>query len=332
MKKPVWPLALALSSILILSPYLTTQGRSEPPSQGPTKEVSALACSPDRPTALPGERVALSAWANTTDPGSLQYAWSIRTGRLIGSGAEVTWDLTGVIPGSYEATVAVTLPNGKEAKCSLSMLVIPKETKGPETGWSLLRSGIREEKGYGLYSYVLFASRPTKETNERYLKVLEAYVALAESVQSLEGAGIPRRELNVTCVPVMRLPPKDRPTPEWFLENYDFARAKAILKSFPGEYRDGPYIISVLLPPPPRGKKYSGNYLYQNLSAVPPRIVLDWAKAFMNQAAKVRYWEPRTTEQLVLELRTVVAQLAIGWPIVRNAMKDLIEWKSTLKL
>jgi hypothetical protein len=222
--------------------------------------------------------------------------------------------------------VGVTLPDGKEAQCSLSVLVAPTETKGVETGWSLLRSGRKEETGYGLYSYVLFASQPTKETRERFLKVLEAYVALAESVQSLERAGIPRRELNITYVPVMKLAPKDRPTPEWLLENYDFARARAILRLFPGDYRDGPYIISVLGPLGP--DQFSGNYLYQNLSAVPPRIVLDWAKVFMNQAAKVRFWDPRTAEQLVLHLRTVVAQLAIGLPMLRSAMKELIEWKS----
>jgi hypothetical protein len=260
----------------------------------------------------------------------LKYTWNITTGTLTGSGAEVAWDFTGVTPGSYEATVEVTLPDGKEARCSLSVLVVPKETRGVETGWSLLRSGRKEETGYGLYSYVLFASRPTKDTRERYLKALEAYIALAESVQSLERAGIARRELNITYVPVTRLPPEDRPTPEWLLENYDFARARALLRLFPGDYRDGPYIISVLglL----SGDQFSGNYLYQNLSAVPPRIVLDWAKAFMNQAAKVRFWEPRTAERLSLQLRTVVAQLAVAQPMVRGAMKELIEWKSTLKL
>jgi hypothetical protein len=259
----------------------------------------------------------------------LKYTWIINAGKLTGSGAEVTWDFTGVTPGIYEATVAVTLPDGKKAKCSLSMLVMPTEIKGVETGWSLLRSGRREEPGYGLYSYVLFGSRPAAETRERYLKALEAYVTIAENVQNLERAGIPRRELNVTYVPVLRLPQKDRPIPEWLLENYDFARARAIIRLFPGDYRDGPYIISVLRPM--GGDQFSGNYLYQNLSAVPPHVVLSWAKVFMNQAAKVRFWEPRTAEQLVLQLRTVVAQLAIGLPMVRSAMKELIEWKSTLK-
>lgn len=329
MKKPILLLGLLLSTVLALIPFLMTNG-SEAPSQGQDIDAALLACSPDRPTVLPGERVTLKAWANASNPESLKYSWNINEGKLTGSGAEVTWDFTGVTPGTYEATVAVTLPDGKEAKCSLSMLVMPTKTKGVETGWSLLRSGRQEEPGYGLYSYVLFAFRPTAATRERYLKVLEAYVALAESVQSLERAGIPRRGLNVTYVPVMRLPKEDRPSPEWLLENYDFARARAILKSFPGDYRDGPYIISVLRPL--GGAEFSGNYLYQNLSAVPPRIVVDWAKAFMNQAAKERFWEEQTAQKLARNLRTIVAQLADGMPQVLNAMKEVIAWKSTLKL
>lgn len=329
MRKQVLNLVLLLPAVLAFFTFLMTHGSEG--SQGEGIEAAPLACSPDRPTVLPDERVTLGAWAFASNPESLKYTWSINAGKLTGSGAEVTWDFTGVDPGTYEATVAVTLPDGKEARCSLSMLVIPTETKGVETGWSLLRSGRREEAGYGLYSYLLFGSRPaTAETRDRHLKALEAYVTLAESVQSLERAGKPRRELNVTYAPVLRLPQKDRPTPEWLLENYDFARARVILSSFPGDYRDGPYIISVLRPL--GGNMFSGNYLYQNLSAVPPRIVLAWAKAFMNQAAKERFWEEQTSQKLARNLRTIVAQLADGYPMVIKALNELIALKSTLKL
>ena len=187
MKKQVLLFPLLLSTVLAFFTFLTIHGSEG--SQGEGIDAAPLTCSPDRPTVLPGERVTLGAWAFPSKPESLKYTWSINAGKLTGSGAEVTWDFAGVEPGTYEATVAVTLPDGKEARCSLSMLVIPKETKGVETGWSLLRSGRREEPGYGLYSYLLFGSRPSAETRERYLKALEAYVTLAESVQSLERAG-----------------------------------------------------------------------------------------------------------------------------------------------
>jgi hypothetical protein len=87
-------------------------------------------------------------------------------------------------------------------KCFLQVLVEKPEGRGI-TGWALLLSGAKEKPDYGLYSYILFGSRPTDASrSERYLKTLEAYVSLAESIASLEASGIARHRLNITYLPV----------------------------------------------------------------------------------------------------------------------------------
>lgn len=340
MKKNILFLALLLSllfTILNLFPFVTTirangtGTRAQP--YVPYTDVVSLVCSPDRPTILPGETVVLEAWTNVSNPESLQYTWNIKEGKLIGSGAKVTWDSTGVMPGTYRASVKGIPPRGFEGSCSLKIVVLSPETKGLEKGWSLLRSGNREEPGYGLYSYLLlpaqspFASAP--KLPELYLNALKVYASIADSVQCLERSGIPHSDLNMTYMPVMRLPSEDRPTPEWLLENYDFARARAILKLFhiDLEKNTGPFIVSGLSPL--AGDKFTGNYLFQDLSASygQSQLTLGWVKAFMNQAAQVSRWEPKNTERLALQLKIVIRQLGIQ----PNALNDCIRWETIFK-
>src|SRR5439155_10381933 len=55
-----------------------------------------------------------------------------------------------------------------------------------ETGRSFLVGEQAEEKGYGLYSYLLFGSPPSDATRARYLRAIEAYLEKIPSVTSLE--------------------------------------------------------------------------------------------------------------------------------------------------
>jgi hypothetical protein len=191
----------------------------------------------------------------------------------------------------------------------------------------LLLTGRSEEKGYGLYSYLLFGSRPTEESRPRYLSALEAYVTLAERLHALTEAGIAPRQLNVTHVPVIQLPrTEDRPSAQWLLDRYDYARARAVLTEMPGDYRaEGPYIVSTLSPLT-GSARFPDEYLYQDLTIVPPRVVGAYAQAFLNQAAQERFWEARTAARLALALRTTLATAADGLPEVQAAVKDLIRW------
>ncbi len=89
----------------------------ELPNQAPTVNVTAsqtsltLPCSEARRslTCTPSNPTSVQLTANATDPDgdTLLYTWSTTGGRITGDGPNVTWDLTGVAPGSYNATVEV---------------------------------------------------------------------------------------------------------------------------------------------------------------------------------------------------------------------------------
>jgi hypothetical protein len=63
--------------------------------------------------------------ANATDPDgdTLLYTWSTTGGRITGDGANVTWDLSGVQPGTYTASVEVDDGCGCIAFSSTSVVV-----------------------------------------------------------------------------------------------------------------------------------------------------------------------------------------------------------------
>jgi hypothetical protein len=63
--------------------------------------------------------------ANATDPDNdtLLYTWSVTGGKLSGEGRAVTWDLAGVNPGTYTATVEVNDGNQHTANASTSVTV-----------------------------------------------------------------------------------------------------------------------------------------------------------------------------------------------------------------
>jgi len=71
----------------------------------------AAQCSPDMmpdPNCTPtGTSVSLTANATDPDGDTLLYTWTTTGGRITGDGPNVTWDLSGVAPGTYTANVEV---------------------------------------------------------------------------------------------------------------------------------------------------------------------------------------------------------------------------------
>jgi hypothetical protein len=80
-------------------------------SASPSRVVLAAECPPDqRPVegcTATGSTVQLAANATDPDGDTLLYTWSTTGGRITGDGANVTWDLSGVQPGTYTASVEV---------------------------------------------------------------------------------------------------------------------------------------------------------------------------------------------------------------------------------
>jgi hypothetical protein len=193
-----------------------------------------------------------------------------------------------------------------------------------------------EERGYGLYSYVLFGGPPTTATREAYQQAVASYLEYLPPVESLE-ANVNRDHLNVTYMPVTVPPPANvadfRPKLDdageraaasaWVLEHYDYARAQLLLAAVGRGHGDGPYLVSSLRPlsntePPP------GGVLRQDLSGTPPEFMRSWLHEFLAQAASPADWNATSLSQFVLRLRTAAVSIASAWPDVRDSVRQLI--------
>jgi hypothetical protein len=299
-----------------------------------------VACSPDKPIAHPGDAIRLRAFVTSPEGWPLDYTWSAPSGQLEGQGSEVKWDFSDVSAGVYEAKVTVKAVSREVADCSVRVIVQVRSqlpTRGDrETGRSFLLPNEVETLGYGLYSYLLFGSRPTTAGRERYLKAIEEYLKFPD-IGRLETFNTSRRTLNITYLPVLAVPGRqilDRlvdehydEVAEWILKQYDYERARTLLRGLPGSQREGPYIVSFLKPPTWSGSP-TRPYLYQDQSSVPPHLVSLWAKEFLNQAAQEQFWQERTAVQLVLKLRTTIGILASALPQTRKSLDHWITWVS----
>ncbi len=98
-----------------------------PPSVSVTSSSATitLPCPPgtssESCTASASRTVDLTADARDPDNDTLLYTWSVTGGRLTGEGRGVSWDLSGVNPGTYTATVEVNDGNGHTANGSTTV-------------------------------------------------------------------------------------------------------------------------------------------------------------------------------------------------------------------
>jgi len=310
---------------LFCAAYLSTP--VSPPADKPESSVLHLACSAEKPVAVEGETVVLRVWATAPSGQEVAYNWVVEAGRIVGRGHEVQWSFADVPsrPDPFQATVTASLASGESGSCSVQVFVDTKERGTPETGRSFLRKEQTEVPGYGLYSYVLFGSRPGASNRERYLRAIEAYLQAIEEINKLQ-VRFSKSKLNVAYLPV-EVAPGPKPAAAWLLDHYDYVRARAWLDLLPGNHREGPYIVSVL--EPLGSGSLPARYLFQDLSGVPAQnsdLISWWVREFMNQAAQEHFWQPRTAELFVLKMRTTIGILAVGLPEVQKALESWISW------
>ena len=189
------------------------------------------------------------------------------------------------------------------------------------TGREYLKANEHEDPNYGLFSYVLFSSRPIPGNRDRYKAVLRAYLNIEEIGRFVE-AGVEPNELNITYLPVEVSPPEN-PSVDWLLEKYSYWRAQMILNVIEGVDGDGPYIVSYDEPLSGIPAIDSKRLLFQDLSAVPPGLVFLWVKEFIAQARQPRYWDERAFRNFMLRLRTNIAILAKAYHITLEAHEDV---------
>jgi len=284
-----------------------------------------VTCSADAPTVPLGGAVGLKAWAPTSGASTVRFSWTATAGRIEGRGAQARWNLAELRPGTFAASVTATDGQSASPECIVRVTVRQDaggRGMGRETGRYFLLAGQRETAGYGLYSYFLLGAPPSEASRERYLKAIDAYLSLVPEVVSLEEY-VPRAELNILYLPVRSVPPEPV-TAAWALENYDYARARAVLRVLGGSNRDGPYILAAFKPL--GGAGATGPYLFQDLSSVPPHLAASWVREFLNQAAQERFWEAKKGPMFAQRLRSTVGVMGAGLPEVRKSLDTWISW------
>ena len=182
---------------------------------------------------------------------------------------------------------------------------------------------------YGLYSYLLFGSRPSAESRPRYLAAIQAYLDMLPSVQGLEREGVPRKALNVTYLPVKdpavvtAVASADPLAPEAVLQHYSYERARVLLAKVPGGPRlDGPYLVSYR-EPLGRVERLVGDYGWVDMSAIPAARVRHWIRIFIREAAKQDYWERAAGARVWTSMLDELDRAGEGAPQV---LKALVFW------
>jgi hypothetical protein len=212
----------------------------------------------------------------------------------------------------------------------------PIDTDHLYTARSFLVGVKAEQKGYGLYSYLLFPAPPTPEEKGRYKAAVWAF--LAHPPAPAMEAMLPRETLNIFYLMLMDPPSRDvarcllqncypvmDADVEWILRHYNYARAQAVLRKVSQERRNGPYIATfnkpVVVSAAPPNDQVELKALFQDLSSVPPHLVRAWVDLFIENATGKRPSFKQDLRALMLHLETVLENYAQGLPAVIQACK-----------
>jgi hypothetical protein len=290
-----------------------------------------VSCSAESPVVPEQGTDKLRAWVLAPSGESPEFSWTVSVGKILSAGSEVTWSFENVraAPRSFQATVTVKIAKYPDKSCSVEVYVTEAErSEVRETGRSfLIKGGSKEPEGFGLYSYLLFGTRPEASNRQRFVRAVEACLQRMEDVTKLQGYRSPST-LNVTFLPLETAPPSPSSpvSADWILDHYDYARARVLLGSLPGDLREGPYLVSVFKP---LASAVPREYLFQNLSLIPDdddKLISWWVREFLSQAAQERFWEPRTFDSFVLKLRTTIAVLSSGLQPVQKGLESWVSW------
>ena len=89
----------------------------------PQPKPPTMTCSVDRGTVMAGEKVTISASAQSPDNFNLTYSWRANGGQVSGTGATVTLDTSGLAPRRYTITGRVDDGHGQAADCQVAVEV-----------------------------------------------------------------------------------------------------------------------------------------------------------------------------------------------------------------
>jgi len=282
-----------------------------------------MVCLPSVPSAQVGSSVTLNAWYRSPDGAKPEFKWSVTTGAVRSENGVTSWDLKGAAAGTGYADVDAVVSGSKVATCEIQLVVEGRVQmhRGPGaavvmSGRGFLAAGQSEAEGFGLYSYILFASRPAPADRDRYVAILDAVLRMLKPTNDLTTR-VKAFQLNSTWLPVTSLPKSD-PDAKWLVDNYDYTSAAVDLARFGIHNPDAVYIVS--LKAPLSKAEPAPPFLKQDLSHVPAELASTWVTLFINQAAQERFWDSNTFAGVVAKMRLAIALTAQGVPNIETAM------------
>jgi outer membrane protein OmpA-like peptidoglycan-associated protein len=89
----------------------------------PVPPPPTMSCSADPSSVQVGARSTITATVNDSAGTPLTYAWQANSGQVVGTGASVQFDSTGLAAGDYTVTGRVTNGSGAAADCSATVTV-----------------------------------------------------------------------------------------------------------------------------------------------------------------------------------------------------------------
>jgi hypothetical protein len=218
------------------------------------------------------------------------------------------------------------------------------DTTNLYTARSFLIGAEAEPVDYGLYSYLLFPSLPTAETQARYEAAVRAF--LAQAPASAADELLPHKQLNIFYLLLMKKPQHDVegclrsncfPLADEIvtaiLSQYNYTRAQIIADRLGLRIDQGPYIATCRAPvsiAADEPLKTNTEALVQNLSASPPHLVNPWVTLFIQNATGRRSAFDQDIGQLLLHLQTAMENYAQGLPKVFHAGIVLVELNNRL--
>ena len=283
-------------------------------------ESEEVACMPDRLVAR--DTVRLQGWAVPRGHGDPVLSWTTSTGRVVGRGAEVRWDLSGAAPEKHRAVVTARDTAGTMGYCSVQVEVPGPLARMPfmlhDAGFALLPDEL-ERSGYGLYTYLLLPIRPSAASTARVRSAIE-YFSRVRTEAGLPPTG---REV-VLYVPIARdsVSPTQLADPDWILANYDYDRARALIRDSARPRHEGPLLVISRLP---LTRVSAGHEVIVNdLSFASADLMGAWIRYQVYAAAGEGSWTQRLWRLGVLRTRTVIHTLSETLPDVRQGIDEAV--------
>ena len=191
-------------------------------------------------------------------------------------GTRARWDLAGLRPGVDAAVVRVATsrqpPRVRRASARPTGHWAWSPGPARETGSASLGPGVRELEGHGLYSYLLLGAPPGRRL-KRYVQSIKAFWDVVLGRQGARGVRAAPRAERGPCARESRA--RGEVTAERILDNYDYARARSLLRDLPEPSATG---RTWSRRSSRRGRRWQP-VLFQDLSSVPPDLAASRGKS-----------------------------------------------------